>query len=124
MQRFRIKWLNTIIMFDMLSFFGAQIRINLNKTKQIHFFFSYQILFINLLKIGVLTAPERPMRGTLFDVFKKKFSKSLKEFCDRRPKRGIFLLTFKKNPGVSVLAVFALHMQQFKNVKTKQTEIK
>lgn len=59
----------------------------------------------------ILTAPARPMRGTLFDVFKKKFSKSLREFCDRLPKRGTFLVTFKKKPGVSVLTGLLLHMQ-------------
>lgn len=55
--------------------------------------------------------PARPIRGTLFDVFKKKFSKSLSECCDRLPRRGTFFVTFKKKPGVSVLTVLLLHMQ-------------
>lgn len=60
------------------------------------------------------------MRGTLFDVFKKKFSKSLSGCvcgCDRRPSRGTFFVTFKKNPGVSVLIVLPLlHIQYSKTV--------
>lgn len=56
------------------------------------------------------------MRGTFFDVFKKKFSKSLSD-CDRRPSRGTFFVTFKKKPGVSVLIVLPLlHIQYSKTV--------
>lgn len=52
---------------------------------------------------------ERPIRGTLFDVFKKKFSKSLSE-CARRPSRGTFFVTLRKNPGLSLLTPFPLQL--------------
>lgn len=59
------------------------------------------------VEYGLTWPSDRPMRGTFFDVFKKKFSKSLSD-CDRRPRRGTFFVTFKKKPGVSVLIVFPL----------------
>lgn len=75
----------------------------------------------NACRSAVLTLlSDRPMRGTLLDVFKKKFSKSLSDCVgggDRRPSRGTFLVTFKKNPGVSVLIVLPLlHIQYSKTV--------
>lgn len=68
-------------------------------------FESIQCLF--LYNKTVLTLSDRPIRGTLLEVFKKKFSKSL-SWCDRRPRRGTFFVTFKKNPGVSEFMVLLL----------------
>lgn len=79
-------------------------------------------LLLMLTKYVVLTPSDRPIRGTLFDVFKKKFSKSL-NVCDRRPRRGTFLVTFKKNPGVSVFIVLLLHAQKLTTVRKRQNEI-
>lgn len=72
---------------------------------------------------GELTLPsDRPMRGTFFDVFTKKFSKSLSD-CDRRPSLGTFLVTFKKNPGVSVLIVLPLLHKQYSKTVSINTNI-
>lgn len=46
------------------------------------------------------------MRGTLFDVFRKKFSKSFSVFCVLLPRRGTFLVTLRKKPGLSLFALF------------------
>lgn len=70
-------------------------------------FFATFYFFIFLYKFQLTILSDLPIRGTLFDVFKKKFSKSL-NVCDRRPKRGTFFVTFRKNPGVSVLIVLLL----------------